>query len=250
MANTENNLDRYFREKLEKHEEKPSALAWERLDQELGRKKPTYVPFLRIAATLLLVIGLAFVFWQLDYTSEQAGEQLAEVEEVSMPEEAVEMNGSLAFKEEDIEGDNLQPLEKDNTGQIAKTAPSVEKVSARKVQEEPASASLLAEELPKRVEEKPIELPEIPIAELRLDHAITSAQNFSMEAEEEINYRVIIKSSGIKDEPKKPNLIEGIENNVNKLGTFLSKVEQGFADLQDAKNNLFASNNPAREPNE
>lgn len=245
MAKTENNLDRYFREKLEKHEEKPSALAWERLDQELGRKKSTYVPFLRIAATLLLVMGLAFVFWQLDDTSEQAGEQLAEVEEVSKPEETVEMNGNLALEEE-----NLEPQEKANTIQMAKTAPSVEKLPARKVQEEPASSILLAEERPKRGEEKPIELPEIPLAELRLDHAITSAQNLSMEAEEEVSYRVIIKSSGIKDEPKKPNLIEGIENNVNKLGTFLSKVEQGFADLQDAKNNLFASNSPAREPNE
>lgn len=249
MANTENNLDRYFREKLEKHEEKPSTLAWERLDQELGRKKPSYVPFLRMAATLLLVMGLTFVFWQLDNNKEQSGEQLAEVEEASKREEVVEMNGNLAFEEEEEEI-RLEPKEKANAGQMAKTAPSVENLPARKVQEEPVSSILLAEERPQRVEVKPIELPEIPLAELRLDHAITSAQNLSMEAEEEVNYRVIIKSSGIKDEPKKPNLIEGIENNVNKLGTFLSKVEQGFADLQDAKNNLFASNSPARERNE
>jgi hypothetical protein len=64
--------------------------------------------------------------------------------------------------------------------------------------------------------------------------------------EEVMTYKITIKSNGIKEEPEKQGFIAGIENKVDKIGGLLSKVEQGFADLQDAKDNLFVSNNTSK----
>ncbi len=248
MANKENNLDRYFRGKLGRHEEKPSALAWEKLEQELDKKKPANILFLRLVASLLLVLGLAFVFWQFNKPLEQTESQLAEVEEVLEGNEASKIPETFSLEEEKNEG--KYPKKKSETSQ---KLPVNENQDSKKAEKEPRKGALLAQNdvvlSPQRMKETIIELPEIPLLELRTDEAITSSKKLSFEPEEEVNYKVIIKSSGIKDEPKKPNLIEGLENNVNKIGTFLSKVEQGFADLQDAKNNLFASN-PIKETNE
>jgi hypothetical protein len=249
MANKENNLDRYFREKLGQYEEKPAALAWEKLEQELGKKKSANILFLRLAASLLLVLGLAFVFWQFINPIEQTESQLAEVEEVLEGNEASKIQETFALEEEKNEG---QYSEK--RAETSQKLPMNENQDSKKAEKEHTKGALLAQNdavaSPQRMKETIIELPEIPILELPTHEAIASSQKLSFEPEEEVSYKVIIKSSGIKDEPKKPNLIEGLENNVNKIGTFLSKVEQGFADLQDAKNNLFASNSPIKETNE
>jgi hypothetical protein len=58
---------------------------------------------------------------------------------------------------------------------------------------------------------------------------------------EEPTYRVKIYSDGLKEESKDKNLIAGIGKTVTEVEGLLGKVDQGFADLQDAKNNLFAS---------
>ena len=72
------------------------------------------------------------------------------------------------------------------------------------------------------------------------------AQNNIEEEEEVMTYKITIKSNGISEKPENQGLIAGIENKVDKIGGLLSKVEQGFADLQDAKDNLFVSNNTSK----
>ena len=65
MANTDKNFDQYFKEKLSNHEVKPSKLAWERLDSQLGNKKRAiYFPFMKIAAAIILLLGASYIIWQ------------------------------------------------------------------------------------------------------------------------------------------------------------------------------------------
>jgi hypothetical protein len=95
-----------------------------------------------------------------------------------------------------------------------------------------------------RINEVVFETPEIMIPELDVSESI--AQNDIEEEEEVMTYKITIKSNGIKETPEKQGLIAGIENKVDKIGGLLNKVEQGFADLQDAKDNLFVSNNTSK----
>jgi hypothetical protein len=55
---------------------------------------------------------------------------------------------------------------------------------------------------------------------------------------EEPAYRVKIYSDGIKEDK---SLIKGISKKVDQVGGLIGKVDQGFADLQDAKNNFFTA---------
>jgi hypothetical protein len=52
------------------------------------------------------------------------------------------------------------------------------------------------------------------------------------------DYKVKIISNGYAIQPEKEKLVGTLEN---KIGGFFSKLDEGFGDLQDAKNNLFAS---------
>src|SRR5690606_37653744 len=58
---------------------------------------------------------------------------------------------------------------------------------------------------------------------------------------QDVTYKVTIISNGLREKPEKEGLVGEIENKIDKIGGLIVKVDQGFADLQDAKNNLFAS---------
>lgn len=255
MANEENKLDQYFREKLAYHEEKPSQLVWERLDQQLSGKKPAFGPFLKVAATILIIMGIGFIFWQISSSDNTSTVQLAEQKEVVRPDES-EKNTlnqepseilSIAIKEAEVQepatgkgSDQGKPVQIQQQMPVKK---STDPVTPLLAQNEPAIDKTI-------IEEAITQVSEISPRELKLNEAIalfTESEEKEDIQEEAISYRVIIKSNGLKDEPKKQNLIEGIENNVNKIGAFLGKIEQGFADLQDAKENLFASNSLRKE---
>lgn len=251
MANQENKLDSFFREKLEHHEEKPSRLVWERLDQELGRKKSGHIPIIRLAASLILLLGLGYVLWQFNDPGQNTEGQRAEMEETTYESLEAQINESLALEEVEIAPSTLDEKVQVTAKGASQALVNPKPKEINEIREENRKAQLLAENIleikPERLKEEIIEIPEIPLNDLKIDQMTAQAKERNDEVEEEVSYRVIIKSSGIKNEEKKPNIIEGLENNVNKIGTFLNKVEQGFADLQDAKNNLFASNSPTRE---
>ena len=78
MAKTNEEFDRIFREKLEKHQEKPSALAWERLNHQLPEAKSSKRGiWWSVAASISLLIVAGWMFWK--NTSEiNQGQLLAE----------------------------------------------------------------------------------------------------------------------------------------------------------------------------
>jgi hypothetical protein len=249
MANSDKKFDQYFQEKLGNHEVKPSKLAWERLDSQLGKKgKAAYYPFIRIAAAIILLMGAGYLVWQFK-TAEITRPQTAEIIQIPVQEEVLD-NKTESLTEQEITNEiksefvNPESIENEKAHDTPVKKPRIE---IKPVTERPKE--LLAENTiqTERNHEQMIGIPELDLPELKLEEAIGMKNTEKQDDEEVLEYKVIIKSKGLKNEPTKQSLIVGIEEKVDKIGGFLNKVEQGFADLQDAKENLFASNLPRKE---
>jgi hypothetical protein len=240
MANTDKNMDQYFRDKLSSHEVKPSKLAWERLDSQLSQQqKKAAFPWLRVAAVGLLLLGFGYLIMSLVKDVEVENlDTTALVQEKIVPEINQESEDSLESATES-ESKVFAPASKLTEKAQVKSSTKTSK-NAQENKEE-----LLAEVTPTHPEEIKIAVPEIELPELKLDETV--ADNIPAVEEEAPAYRIIIKSYGIKEEPQKQNLIAGIENKVEKIGGLITKMEQGFADLQDAKDNLFDINAAKKE---
>lgn len=241
MANTDNNMDQYFRERLSSHEVKPSKLAWERLDSQLAhQKKKAAFPWFRVAAIGLLLLALGYTL--ITVITEGDVEKLdttASVQQLDVYQGESEKEETKDFQNESAP---LEALPSPNQ-ETPKIDGSTVKPSSAKQESIP---EFLAEASSSSPEEVIIAVPEIELPELKLNEAV--ADNSPMvEAEYVPVYRVVIKSYGIKEEPQKQNLIAGIENKVEKIGGFFNKVEQSLADLQDAKENLFDINTAKKE---
>jgi hypothetical protein len=248
MANADKNFDQYFKDKLGNHEIKPSKLAWERLDSQLGNKGKTVAfPFMRIAAAMILLLGAAYIIWQVSRTEELSGPQTAELIQIPEQNESLDISTEAQLEKENYkeEESNLFTPEKPEQEKVKQSPPIKPQGIRKTVTESPKE--LLAENTiqTERNQEEMVSIPELELPELKMTEAI--AMNNLEEEEEVIEYKITIKSKGLKEEPQKQGLIGGIEEKVDKIGGFLNKVEQGFADLQDAKENLFASNVPKRE---
>jgi hypothetical protein len=246
MANTDKNFDQYFKERLAKHEEKPSQLAWEKLERQLPKKdKGIWFPLMGIAATFLLFLAVGYVVWQFSPETENNIPMTAEM--------TIDKDEVIPEIEDETDSDSLKPIEEspaDHSDQSRADTKSsqnhLKKATVPKSIQTEKPKEMLAEitKPEERIDKATFETPEIIIPELNVNEAI--AQNNIIVEEEVMTYRITIKSNGIKEESEKQGLIAGIENKVDKIGGLLSKVEQGFADLQDAKDNLFVSNSTSK----
>lgn len=249
MANADKKFDQYFHEKLVNHEVKPSKLAWERLDSQLGKKgNAGYFPFMRIAAAIILIMGIGYIFWQVS-RSEVAEKQVAEIIQIPVQEEVLDNKPKSQIGQERTNGDQDGFVNTEKTPSVKNQESTSKKPQTIKKPDTESPKSLLADntEQVERNQEQLIGIPELDLPELKLDEALALNEPVGQVEEEIVEYKITIKSKGLKDEPAKQGLLEGIEDKVDKIGGFLNKVEQGFADLQDAKENLFASNVPRRE---
>lgn len=257
MARQDHPIDDLFRDKLSGHQEKPSTHVWEKLGARLHQaNEKKGFPWLRVAASLLVVATLAYVVWSNIQKEDELKPLVTEsntIEEALYGEEKgpapLMHQDSVGHKEDrDMEGNSSQVEEDENeqapVQEVPAPRPLPSKPTPSKVGEQPNGT------LAVREEEKALE----PVSELDLV-AIDSlgqvdpkpdieqwvAENLPNEKEEEVAYRVHIISSGISEKPKKEPLAKEIEQTIYKIGGLLGKVDQGFADLQDAKNNLFAT---------
>lgn len=248
MANTEKNFDQYFREKLANHEEKPAALAWERLESQLPKKqKAGFYPFLKIAAAIFLLLSAGIVLLKWSGLEQSSQQEVAEVAPKQVESKIIDQQ-----KEESTFIKPISPLEDESS---VNRIPTIEKPSPNpKKQEnptpvfanqEPIGDKMVAEaiETKEEIKVEQMELPEINLPDLK----ITNAVAFNETVEEAPEYKVIIKSKGLKEEAPKQGLIGELEEKVEKIEGIWNKLGQGFADLQDAKENLFANNSPRKE---
>jgi cytoskeletal protein RodZ len=253
MAKTNEQFDQIFREKLDGHQEKPSTLAWERLESQLPKShKAGWGVWLAVAASVSALLMVAYLNWpSLNGNSEnklitQSAKQSDEMEAISEPFLA-EMNSQNDISQSDKEHTQTEPnlipqstISKPETSTNTKFQP-----------EQTTSVHLIAEANTSSRNNftEPVEIPEIKATEPNLtlpelkapDLTKTVALSQDLKEDEPL-YRVNIYSNGIKKgDPVEKNLITELGKTFGQVEGLLGKVDEGFAEIQDKKDNLFAS---------
>jgi cytoskeletal protein RodZ len=253
MANTNEEFDRIFREKLGDHQEKPSALAWERLENQLPKSKSSFSGiWWAVAASVTVILAAGWMFWN---TSDEVSnpKMLAEQTQNSTEkpnsssnEPQVSELGSTAPKVE------IQPQK---TLASTTTVPRTEskKTDSTPISSPPMSTPNFTENLVAVTQTSQAEREAVQIAEVAEATEITLPQiqpqtsaltvaEASPAPEDGPLFRVNIYSDGLKKSPEpEKNLITEMGKTVGKVEGLLGKVDEGFAEIQDKKNNLFAT---------
>jgi hypothetical protein len=257
MAKTNEQFDQHFRDKLDGHREKPSALAWERLESQLSKEsKPTFGIWWAIAASVTALLVAGYSFWP---SESGHSDEVLLAEKTEMPvenptetlTESIEIIPQILEAEtekEDISevtptGKNTQAQPKASpiTPQKTKPTPTPALTQAPKnlvaqAETDPAKTPIIVAVPELKTEVIQIAIPELkaPIIEK------TIAQTTS--DEDAPLYRVSIYSNGVKKgEPLEKNLITELGKTVGQVEGLISKVDEGLITLQDKKDNLFAS---------
>jgi cytoskeletal protein RodZ len=251
MAKTNEEFDKGFREKLGNHQEKPSALAWERLENQLPKPKSSLRGiWWAVAASVTVILAAGWMFW--NTTDELPQEQL-------LAEETL-------FVEENSENPSPEPLENLNSQEeaVSETLPekpvtssfpkqtstqsSNRAFSTQSIQTPVSTDNLIALTEPIKIEPtavipvESLEATEIALPAIQTNSAQLAVAEATSPQEEAPLFRVSIYSDGLKKgaEPDK-NLITEMGKTVGKVEGLLGKVDEGFAEIQDKKNGLFAS---------
>ncbi|MBS9523899.1 hypothetical protein KI659_07715 [Litoribacter alkaliphilus] len=230
MDKQQPNIDELFRRKLENHQVKPSGLAWEKLDRQLGNKQEAAFPWLRIAASMALIFTMAALIW----TSLNLTEELTN----PVAEQSTEQNEMVTGE---VEPETLDEIVEETIPTETPKAPVSE--PAEEVTKPVAPRQAPPVQVEKRTTEEirqpvaAIKIEEIQIPELE----IPALEDQSLLLADADVVRVRIVSSGLSKEEEKETIIDELENKIEKVGNIFNKVDQGFADLQDAKNSLFAT---------
>lgn len=247
MAKAPKNLDEFFKEKLDQHSVKPSALAWERLENQLPQKPESNKGlWWAIAASISLLLMASFLFWPKPENISQENLMAEEVQQEVIQENQPEIEDATI-----IESSPAQTQTEETQEPIAPPAQKPEPQKKPKTTITPsfktAPQNLIAQTETIPTEEiKPIERPDLkaetPEVSIPLIETPTLNQTVAeAKTTEEPLYRVSIYSDGIKKDDVNKNLITELGKTVGTVEGFIGKVDNGFADLQDAKNNLFAT---------
>lgn len=233
MAEEHKDIDHLFREKLGDHSVQPSPMAWEKLESRLARNKKGMALWMRIAASLLLLGGLTALLW---LSVQNTQKQLDTVADQELPREIVPLETpnrpeipAVEYQEQKV----TPPVKK---AAVKKPTPSV--VNPKLAAVPPAESEPA---VPERIPVKELAVIELPPMDTDLLVADNTVSVQEEQVPNKVSYKITIISNGLRATPEKETLVGEIENKIEKIGGVIGKVDQGFADLQDAKNNLFAS---------
>jgi hypothetical protein len=246
MANKNSNLDQFFMEKLSQDSIKPSKLAWERLESQLPQQEKKRTPFIwwSVAASVAALFVAGYFAFTL--SSNPTVEPILASTEGNQMEEVIEQTEETPSVT--IQEIQTQPEEKISVQQKKNTKPTnttTQKPAPIKVSSPASSLIAVAEDKPevknpdRKIEaslvvEEP-NLPTMKLPNLQVTETVAKAEPAKVE---EPTYRVKIYSDGLQEDK---TLIGGLNKKVEQVEGLLGKVDQGFADLQDAKNNLFTA---------
>jgi hypothetical protein len=92
------NIDRFFKKKLENYKDNPAPVVWDNISEKLGhKKKRTLVLFMsRVAAGITLIIALGLGYYFLTKDSSEMLSQSSEQDEKQVKEKAITSPGKLA----------------------------------------------------------------------------------------------------------------------------------------------------------
>jgi hypothetical protein len=257
MAKTNEQFDQHFREKLDEHREKPSALAWERLESQLLKdSKPTFGIWWAIAASVTALLVAGYSFWP---TDDKVSKETFVAEKTELPQEnqmetilETPLNSSKINESVDLAKTTENP---DIKTEVAQTKPAPKPITTEKTKPTPPPASTqIPKNLVAQAESETIKSPMVvAIPELKTDEVLVTLPELkapkidktvtqTTSAEAEPAYRVSIYSNGVKKgEPQDKNLITELGKTIGQVEGLLSKVDDGLISLQDKKDNLFAS---------
>jgi hypothetical protein len=246
MAERHEDIDALFRDQLAGHVEKPSPEAWKKLEGKLhSEKKGLTLPWMKIAASLFFALGLISLLWWSIRSTEREWSTVAQKDAVpqNYHEPAVNKN---PVQEVPVADEKNGPSTPDP---VSPTAQRVNRKLVNNNQKAKESRPEIKAESKPIQPELEVETIELPTLETELaipDHLIAEAD---IQETDEVAYTVTIISNGLRVTPEKETLVEEIEEKIDRLGGLITKVDQGFADLQDAKNGLFASITAKKESN-
>ncbi|MDN3686581.1 hypothetical protein [Cyclobacterium jeungdonense] len=242
MGDKKKNVDTVFRNALVRHQKRPDEMVWERISDQLDKeKKPVYLLWNRWAAGILLLVGIAGVFYIMD-TFKESQPQTAAIQE-PLPEKPASQSDQLAQLPHPSEKPEAQPnnqkevaLEKETKGkqetipnrQAHQQSPVVSSPAENKAREISDAVAISATREPKIIEQLQINL--------TTEESILPPETRTEQPAE--NYTVRVVSRGYALQPEKDKLVEELET---KIGVFFTRVDEGFGELQDAKNTIFAS---------
>lgn len=248
MAKSDEELDRVFREKLEKYEASPSPLAWDKLEAQLdAAKQPKRNSWWAIAAAMPLLLGLAYLISS-QAPQESQENSLAATEEVLevplLPESTLEAEPVVSQEEqyknslaENITPSSSQPvllsgLPQESTKEIQLESRATEAVAFQNLE------SAVALEVNSTNDSKTLLTPEsthsTPLA--------YSPQATVAGGEELDGYRIRIFSDGLKkEEARNKNLITELGKTVGQVEGLFDKLDEGFIEIQERKNRVFTS---------
>lgn len=243
MAKKNSNLDQFFKEKLGQDSIRPSKLAWERLESQLPPQEKSKTPVIwwSVAASVAALFVAGYFAFTLS-SDPPLDPIFASTGEIQIEEVVEQTRETPSGTIQEIQ---TQPEEQTNTQQEKKTNPTIQKPASNKVDSPASNLIAVAEENPevkspeKQNQSTPIMeelgLPTLELPNLQINQTVAKAEPTKVE---EPTYQVKIYSDGLEEDK---TLIDGISKKVEKVEEFLGKVDQGFADLQDAKSNLFTS---------
>jgi len=248
MANAPKNLDEFFKEKLDQHSVTPSALAWERLENQLPQTPKSNKGFWwAVAASISLLLMAGFLFLP---KSENISEENLMAEKIQ--QEVIQETPTEIEKPEIIASSPAQTQAEETQNSIAQP---VQKPQTQKKSNPTTSSPTFQTSPPKLIaqtetnpteEIKPIIRPELKAETPQVSIPLMETPSLNQTVAEvktadEPLYRVNIYSDGIKKEEVNKNLLNELGKTVSTVEGFIGKVDNGFADLQDAKNNIFAT---------
>jgi hypothetical protein len=252
MAEKNEEFDRIFREKLENHQAKPSAAAWEKLEYQLPEPRPSQKGlWWAIAASVSIILATSWMVW---VKSEQSLQNPQSAQVTDLPKEKPEDQLVTTLPDQPKQPlsepiQNQRAVNKPIPTKIKNESPEKTKTNSPEIKVNEQNQSILIASTETVSEEKNVvnasfglethsdKLPET--IHVITQHQIT--ETFASKEDAPL-YRVSIYSDGLKksQEPNK-NLITEMGKTVGKVENLLGKVDEGFVELQDKKNSLFAT---------
>jgi hypothetical protein len=245
MAKENINLDQFFKEKLSQDNIKPSKLAWERLESQLPQKKKSKAPVIWWSVAASVVALFVAGYFAFTLSSDPTVEPILASTENQIEEVIGQAKETPSGTIQEIQTQPEEKITTQNKNTTKPTNSTTQKPASNKVNSPASNLIAVADEKPeaknpdRKIEITPvveeINLPTLELPNLKVNQTVAKAEPAKVEAPA---YRVKIYSDGLEEDK---TLIRGISKKVEQVEGLLGKVDQGFADLQDAKNNLFTA---------